>query len=139
MDFMNEQCQDSDVIATSAGKSDTGLRKHHKDLSMNDILYLLKSKVQPGHQLPAHLNAPPWRIKDCNNKENVDLSKINSLLVKSWEAQSSTIPQCDGHGDFSDFIVSNSSLAVSGLIKTYLNTLGISNVSLIFGCCGRSG
>ena len=32
MDFMNEQCQDSDVIATSAGKSDTGLRKHHKDL-----------------------------------------------------------------------------------------------------------
>ena len=94
MDFIQEQCQDSDVIATSAGKLDAGLRKHHKDLSMNDILHLLKSKVVPGHQLPPHLDAPPWRIKDGNHSAGVDTNTINDVLVKSWEAQSSTIPQC---------------------------------------------
>ena len=133
MDSLQKQCQESDVIATSAGKSDTGLRKHHKDLSMNDILYLLKSKVLPGHQLPSHLNAPPWRIEKSSMLDDNSTNEINKLLLKSWEAQSSTIPQCDGHGDFSDFVVSNSSLAVSGLLKTYLNALGISEVSLVFG------
>ena len=133
MDSLQNQFQESDVIATSAGKSDTGLRKHHKDLSMNDILYLLKSKVLPGHQLPSHLNAPPWRIEKSSMLDDNSTNEINKLLLKSWEAQSSTIPQCDGHGDFSDFIVSNSSLAVSGLLKTYLNALDISEVSLVFG------
>ena len=132
MDSLQKQCQDSDIIATSAGNTDTGLRNHHKDLSMNDILCLLKSKVMPGHQLPSHLNAPPWRIEETSPIDNDSTNAINKLLHKSWEAQSSTIPQCDGHGDFSDFIVSNSSLAVSGLLKTYLNALGIAKVSLVF-------
>ena len=126
-----------DVIASSNTK-ETGLRNHHKkDMSMNEILSLLRPKVLRGHQLPTNLKDPPWRISNNSTikKDGIDIEshKINCILQKSWEAQSSTIPQCDGHGDFSDFIVSNSSLAVSGLLKTYFDTLDISNVSLVFG------
>ena len=134
MEVTEDPCQEN-VNVTSTELEKSGVSKTHKDLTMVEILELLRPKVQPGHQLPSKLTDPPWRI-NSNNKSGIandNINKINEVLQKSWEAQSSTIPQCDGHGDFSDFIVSNSSLAVSGLLKTYLNALDISKVSLVFG------
>merc|ERR1719510_2276140 len=130
MDSSIEHTHDKTLSnSTQTKDSKCGLRKHHTDLTMNEILHLLRPKVQPGHQLPSELSAPPWLINEINNNSIV----INKLLRKSWESQSSTIPECDGHGDFSDFIVSNSSLAIAGLLTTYLKTLNINNVSLVFG------
>ena len=135
MDFLGEQIEEREIASNSTKEKEAGLRKNHKDLCMDEILYLLRSKVQPGHQLPSNLKDPPWQIRHNNRDKtnnNEEITKINLVLHKSWEAQSSTIPQCDGHGDFSDFIVSNSSLAVSALLKSYFKTLGI-DTALIFG------
>ena len=42
---------------------------------------------------------------------------INEILSESWRVQASTLPKS---GDFEEFILSNSSLAVAGLMKHYL-------------------
>ena len=57
--------------------------------------------------------------------------KINEILSKSMEIQSSKIP---GSDDFEDFIISNSCLAISGLLKHYLQSLNlVCEAQVIFG------
>ena len=91
-------------------------RKKH--LSINEILFLLKKRVQPGREVPSQFDFPPWRLpKDTTSSAS---SVINQILSESTKIQSSTVPKS---GDFDDFILSNSSMAVAGLMKNYLFAL----------------
>ena len=72
MDSSTEHNQDKTLSnSTQTKDSKHGLRKHHTDLTMNEILQLLRPKVQPGHQLPSKLSDPPWLINEINNKASV--------------------------------------------------------------------
>ncbi len=82
-----------------------------KDLPLSKVLELLVTKVQAGRTLPKTLTNPPWKLPhQSHDKSEV----INEVLTKSIEMQSSKIP---GSDDFENFIISNSCLAVSGLLR----------------------
>jgi hypothetical protein len=99
-------------------------------LPISKILEFLISKVESGRLLPPALTSPPWRIPLASDHDLA--SKINSILSKSMETQSSKIP---GSDEFDNFIISNSCLAVSGLMRYYLTCLGLApqDVSVVFG------
>ena len=91
------------------------------------VLELLIPKVQNGRYLPASLITPPWRVPSSSENS----AQINDLLNKSMEIQSSKIP---GSDDFDSFIISNSCLAISGLLKHYLKSMNlITNAEVTFG------
>ena len=98
------------------------------DLPLCKILELLIPKIQNGQELPTSLTTPPWRLPSSASEESV---KINDILSKSMEMQSSKIP---GSDDFDCFIISNSCLAISGLLKHYFMSMGlVSNAQVTFG------
>ena len=85
------------------------------DLPLCKILELLIPKIQNGQELPTSLTTPPWRLPSSASEESV---KINDILSKSMEMQSSKIP---GSDDFDCFIISNSCLKLlipHGTIKS---------------------
>ena len=91
-------------------------RKKH--LTINEILFMLKPRVMPGRDVPAQFDFPPWKLpKDSASSAN---AVVNQILSESTKVQSSTVPKS---GEFDDFILSNSSMAVAGLMKSYLNAL----------------
>ena len=99
-------------------------------LPLGKVLELLLPKVQSGRTLPNQLTSPPWRLPLSTVP---DAAKINSILTRSMEIQSSKIP---GSDDFEYFIISNSCLAVSGLLRYYLSSLKFANegdIRVIFG------
>ena len=97
-------------------------------LPLNKVLELLIPKVQPGHTIPDPLVTPPWRLPSSTSE---NAAKINSILNKSMEIQSSKIPDSD---DFENFIISNSCLAIAGLLKYYLQSLNFApNAKVMFG------
>ena len=97
-------------------------------LPLNKVLELLIPKIHPGHTIPAPLTTPPWRLPSSTSENYV---KINSILNKSMEIQSAKIPDSD---DFENFIISNSCLAISGLLKYYLQNLDLApNAKVVFG------
>ena len=93
------------------------LKEEKPNLTMMEILHLLSKHVKRGRDIPQSLTNPPWRVPAEAHPKSED---INYILNKSMEAQSSWVPECHGKGDFSDFILSNSSLAVHSLLKLYL-------------------
>ena len=113
------------------------LREENKSLSVPEVLSLLKAKVVGGRDLPPQLVSPPWRVRpsssDSSTLSQTTAAAVNAILSKSMEVQSARVPECDGHGDFQDFILSNSSLAVTGLLKTYLHSIGVQDVNVVFG------
>jgi len=106
------------------------LRDENKTLSVPELLHLLKAKVVSGRELPPQLTSAPWRIPPGSHPQ---AAVINAILSKSMEVQSSKVPECHGHGDFQDFILSNSSLAVAGLLKVYLQSVGVTDAQVMFG------
>jgi len=135
MDFqaLSERLKDAPDSGYNGQMPLATLKDQNKSLSVPEILHLLRTKVVGGRELPSQLNAPPWRIP---TKSHPKSSQINAVLSKSMEVQSSHVPDCHGHGDFQDFILSNASLAVAGLLKTYLSGLGLANddeVGVVFG------
>ena len=97
-------------------------------LPLNKVLELLVPKVQRGRTIPDALTSPPWRIPSSVTENH---AKINAILNKSMEIQSSKIPDSD---DFENFIISNSCLAVSGLLKYYFQSLNlVEKTQVVFG------
>lgn len=92
-------------------------RQTHANLSLAEILHLLKSKVVAGRDIPETLDAPPWRLPLAAHPR---AGLVNAVLSESTRAQSSTVPDS---GDFEDFVLSNASLAVAGLVRSYLRCL----------------
>ena len=79
----------------------------------------LASLVQPGSPLPdtPGFAIPPWRLPSISSR---NAQKINQILSKSLEIQSSIIP---GDKDLSRFILSNACFIVTGLLKYYFKSL----------------
>lgn len=100
-----------------------------KELPLSKVLELLVPKVQSGRPLPSALTSPPWRIP---SEVAAESAKINAILEKSMEIQSSNIP---GSDDFDSFIISNSCLAISGLLKYYFQSASLltDEVKVVFG------
>eukprot|EP00091_Calanus_sinicus_P017137 TRINITY_DN36982_c0_g1_i1.p1 TRINITY_DN36982_c0_g1~~TRINITY_DN36982_c0_g1_i1.p1 ORF type:complete len:322 (-),score=122.70 TRINITY_DN36982_c0_g1_i1:55-981(-) len=94
-------------------------------LNFNEVLHLLSKKAVLGRGIPEKYNIPPWRLPDTQPHRE----EINSLLQHSMMAQAAQIPKS---GDFEDFVLSNASLAVSGLLRHYLSVLGVS-ADIVFG------
>ena len=94
-------------------------------LSFSEVLHLLSRKVILGQGVPVKYNYPPWRVLGNHPLA----AKINSLLSYSMKVQSGHIPKSD---EFSEFILSNSSLAIAGLLQYYLSVVDI-KANIIFG------
>lgn len=87
------------------------------EMSISQLLVMLKDQVVPGRGIPEQLDSPPWRIpSDAHPKSDL----INAILDKSMECQSATVPKSD---EFAEFIVSNASMAVCGLVRSYLHSV----------------
>ncbi len=102
-----------------------------KKLPLAKVLELLIPKVETGRPIPSLLaDTPPWQLP---SKVLPNAEKINTILSKSMEIQSSKIT---GSDDFDSFIISNSCLAVSGLLRYYFVNSGLlqaKEVTLTFG------
>ena len=66
--------------------------------------------------MPAHIN-----MTEKQNISEEKRNKINMMLEHSMKIQMGTIPETE----FSQCILSNACLAVSGLLHIYFNNLGI--------------
>jgi len=95
------------------------------NLSFGELLHLLRKKAVLGRGIPAKYDTPPWRLPATHASSNL----VNSLLNHSMAVQAANIP---GSGEFQDFILSNSSLAVAGLLRHYLSLLGL-QADIVFG------
>ncbi|XP_059086514.1 uncharacterized protein LOC131883151 isoform X1 [Tigriopus californicus] len=104
------------------------MRGKNQDLSLTEILFTLRNSVGGGREIPTQFDMPPWRVpKDLCPKAGI----INEILSNSMKIQSSRIPKS---GDFEEFILSNSSMAVCGLLKFYLaQILNEDVISIVFG------
>ena len=70
----------------------------------------------------------PWLIPSSSTC--TEWKKINQILKKSMEIQTSWIPGTN----FTDFIISNCCLAISGLLQYYLKTLSLcDNIKVVYG------
>ena len=99
------------------------------DLPFSKVLELLMNKVESGRPIPTGQTLPPWRIPSASICE--EWTKINMILAKSMEIQSSRVP---GSEDFDSFIISNSCLAIAGLLKYYIESLNLAdNLKVVFG------
>lgn len=96
-----------------------------RNLQFSEVLYLLSRKVNLGYGLPSKYDYPPWRLLPSSGLAD----KVNPLLNMSTKIQSGTIPKSE---EFSQFILSNSSLAVQGMLQYYLSYLDIQS-EIIFG------
>ena len=63
------------------------------DLPLSKVLELLMNKVESGRPIPSGQTLPPWRIPSASISE--EWTKINLILEKSMEIQSSRIPGID--------------------------------------------
>ena len=63
------------------------------DLPLSKVLELLMNKVESGRPIPSGQTLPPWRIPSASICE--EWTKINLILEKSMEIQSSRIPGID--------------------------------------------
>ena len=104
------------------------MKDENKTMTVPELLHLLAPKVVSGRELPPQLTGPPWRVPAGSHPKS---SEINAILTKSMEAQSSRVPDCKDD-DFQDFILSNASLAVAGLLRTYLRAIGVES-NVMFG------
>ncbi len=95
------------VKATKAKEEAAQSRK----LDIQEVLALLTKKVKLGSPMPDRFVGPPWRLPADAHPRAAD---VNAVLDLSIQAQSGKI---DGSGDFEEFIASNSSLAVAGLVR----------------------
>ena len=86
-----------------------GYSSHNLDI--RQVLFLLRKKVSLGPGMPPSLEGPPWRLPTCSHPK---APLLNSVLEMSIEAQAGRIKDS---GDFEEFIVSNSSLAIAGLVR----------------------
>ena len=96
--------------------------QQHKELTLSEVLHLLRNKVIRGHELPESLSGSPWRVPGHD--------AINGLLSESLTAQSSTVPNSE---EFQHYILSNSALCVSGLIQYYLKEAFNVDSEIVFG------
>eukprot|EP00088_Acartia_fossae_P031341 TRINITY_DN3224_c0_g1_i5.p1 TRINITY_DN3224_c0_g1~~TRINITY_DN3224_c0_g1_i5.p1 ORF type:complete len:338 (-),score=65.48 TRINITY_DN3224_c0_g1_i5:191-1204(-) len=90
-----------------------------KNLQFSEVLYLLSKKVNLGYGIPDKYDYPPWRLQ-TGSAPCVD--KINPMLNYSIKVQSGVIPKSE---EFSEFILSNSSLAVAGMLQYLLGHLDV--------------
>jgi len=109
-------------MAESAIQVDENIEKK---LDFSEVLFLLSRKLVPGRGVPNKYDHPPWRLP--SNHQNAGV--INTMLEYSMKIQSGHIPKSD---EFSEFILSNSSLAVAGLLQYYLSLLQIKS-EIVFG------
>ena len=84
------------------------------NLDIRQVLFLLQKKVSLGPGMPPSLDGPPWRLPTSSHPK---APLLNSVLEMSIEAQAGRIKDS---GDFEEFIVSNSSLAIAGLVRQVL-------------------
>ena len=106
-----------------------GPPQSYEDEGLNDLVQF----VVPGRPLPPSLASPPWRLPSgiCQ-----DWQKINLVLTKSVEIQSSRIPN-DSH--FDQAIMGNGCLIISGMLQYYLKCLNLYESDLVYGMLtGRS-
>jgi len=96
-----------------------------KSLQFSEVLYLLSRKVNLGYGIPEKYNYPPWRLLP----ENGIAEKVNPILNYSMKVQSGSIPKSE---EFSEFILSNSSLALAGMLQYFLGYLDIQS-DITFG------
>ncbi len=92
-----------------------------KSLPLSQVLEHLSRAAVLGPGLPKRLSSPPWRIPEVvpPSSSSSSLSALaNIILDASWRAQSATVP--DSGGEFDAFVLSNASLAVSTLVRSYL-------------------
>jgi len=101
-----------------------------KWLEVNDLEKSISWSKPP----PERLSSPPWRVPETLLRSK----DVNSLLEFSLQVQSSTIQtRMKSSSDLqllelSYYILSNSSLNISGLLSRYLTSIGIKN-SVICG------
>ena len=90
------------------GSQQSGIEEkcNNNSLDIGQVLFLLRKKVTLGPGLPKFLEEPPWRLPRH--------PLVNSVLEMSIEAQEGRIKDS---GDFEEFILSNSSLAIAGLVR----------------------
>jgi len=113
------------VIQHDGDKGKEGHEASTRGLTFSEVLHLLTRKTVLGVGIPDQYTNPPWRLPDHLPR----YQEINSLLQQSMRTQAATVP---GSDDFQDFILSNSSLAVSSLLRYYLGALGVSS-NIVFG------
>ena len=97
-----------------------------KRLTLQEALFLVASKKKlPDVAIPPAFASCPWKISEnMTEKQNISeekRNKINMMLEHSMKIQMGTIPETE----FSQCILSNACLAVSGLLHIYFNNLGI--------------
>ena len=97
-----------------------------KRLTLQEALFLIAAKKKlPEVAIPSALASFPWKIsKNGTEKENLPeekRNKINMIFEQSMKVQMGTIPETE----FSQCILSNACLAVSGLLHVYLSNLDI--------------
>lgn len=100
-----------------SSKADNASAARDDGTNTSEVLVKLKDKVVLGREIPSQFSSPPWRVPV---KSHAKADVINRILDRSMSVQSATIPGTD---DFEDFIVSNSSMAVCGLLRTYLHAV----------------
>jgi len=101
------------------------LDRTQDNLTFSEVLHLLSKKAVLGRGIPEKYDIPPWRLPHTQQHSN----QINNLVQHSMMAQAAQIPNS---GDFADFVLSNASLAVSGLLRHYLSVLGV-RADIVFG------
>ena len=97
-----------------------------KRLTLQEALYLIAPKKKLSDvAIPLTSNTFPWKVpnggEEIKSMSKEMIAKVNNLLEYSMKIQMGTIPNTE----FNQYILSNASLAVSGLLYTYLTTLGI--------------
>ena len=96
------------------------------NLTFSEVLHLLSKRAVLGQGIPAKYNSPPWRLEDSNPLCHT----VNSLLETSMMVQAGHVPNTDN--DFQEFVLSNASLAVAGLLRHYLAAAGL-EADIVFG------
>ena len=96
------------------------------NLSFSEVLHLLSKRAVLGAGIPAKYSSPPWRLEDSHPASQT----VNSVLETSMMVQAGHVPQTDN--DFQEFVLSNASLAVSGLLRHYLAAAGL-EANIVFG------
>ena len=108
---MLNACGDGDGEGDDSHESGVGEGRDNRNLDIRQVLFLLRKKVSLGPGLPPALERPPWRLPSSTHPR---AHLLNSVLEMSIEAQEGRIKDS---GDFEEFIISNSSLAIAGLVR----------------------
>ena len=97
-------------------------------LTLQESLFLIAPKrILPHVAIPSTYNKFPWKVSnDSDTHKNLageQIKKINSILEQSMKVQMGRIPD----SEFSQYILSNACLAISGLLHVYFKALGITS------------